>query len=113
MGASSGLLHRTRGVSIRPMLLDTDIGTPDAIAVGPDQELWVVNALRNTVYRLDEDFFAETPEDFTVSLVAGRVSSSTMELGPLPGTIGRPRGITANQRRVYFASDNAILFLDH
>jgi sugar lactone lactonase YvrE len=112
VGDVGTLLRRTRSGAVTRLVLGDNIGTVDAIAVGPDQELWVVNALRNTIYRLDAEFFSETPEEFTVTLVAGRVSSSNMELGPLPGTIGRPRGIAANQRRVYFASDNAILFLD-
>lgn len=110
--ARSNVMRRSRTGTITPMLPDRDVGTPDAIVLGPDQELWVVNSLRNTIYRLEPDYFAETNVDFTVTAVAGTLSSSVMELGPLPGTIGRPLGIAANQRRVYFSTDNAILFLD-
>jgi len=112
VGASGSVLRRTRTGTVTRMVLNVDIGTPDALAIGPDQELWVVNTLHNRIYRLDPDLFIETPEDFRVSVAAGRMSTSTMELGPLPGTIGRPAGIAANQRRVYFSSDNAMLFLD-
>lgn len=90
----------------------TSPGRPQTIAVGPGGELYIVAVNGNAIYRLEPNLLQEINLDYASSVVAGIAGATSMELGPLPAQVAHPKGIAATQRRVYFSSDNALLFFD-
>lgn len=84
---------------------------PTRMTLGPDGEFYVSDAANNAIYRMRASGYAGITRMIS-SQIAGIRGTSRMELGPLPGLIGQPKGVAANYRRVYFSSDNTILFFD-
>ena len=89
-----------------------NFNTADAMATGPDNEIYVASRGRNLIYRLDRELFGTTSTTHMGQIEAGQVDEPNAAIGPLPGAVGTVRGLAVTQRRVYFSTDNAVLFFD-